>query len=91
MASPSSKGGPVSLFRKAPKPSAPIEPTKFTRFSTGEVMDVIETSLMGAQQSYDALRRSPSEQRGFYLHELSVQLLQASTGAYELQAREADL
>lgn len=91
MAAPGPEVGPMSLFRKAPKPSTPIEPTKFTRFATGEIMDVVETSLMNAQMAYDALRRAPGDQRGFYLHELSVQLQQASIGAYELQARESDL
>ena len=77
--------------RSEPQPTKPIEPTKFARFGTGEVMDVIESSMMTAQQHFDGLRRSAPDQRGFMLHELIVHLEQAALGATELQAREQDL
>jgi hypothetical protein len=70
---------------------APVEATKLTRFATGDVMDVIETSLMGAQVAYDALRRAGSEERGYHLHVLQVALQQGLTGTEELQHREGEL
>lgn len=91
MAAAVPEGGPVSLFRRAEKPAEPIESTKLARFPTGQVMDVIETSLMNAQISYDALRRSSPEQLGYHLHLLRVELQQAHMGAMELESRESDL
>ncbi len=83
MASPGSSIRPMRRRRQ----KAPLAPTKFVKFSSSELMDVVETSLMNAQIHYDALRHAPPSKAPEHLHEVHLYLQQALLGTEEMQAR----